>query len=107
MENKLPKVFANKIDHSVETNKRVAYSKSDEVVEEKKERSSPIIEGRNIYQKINSIFNSTRYVYKADVIITTKSGKITKKIIGKNANHLITINNELIPIDTIIDIDFA
>ena len=64
------------------------------------------VNGLNINQKINNIFNSNKYVYKADVVITTKDGKVVKKIIGQNKTHLITIENELIPISNILDIDF-
>ena len=33
-----------------------------------------------------------------------KDGTVTKRIIGKNNTHLITMENELIPISDIIDI---
>lgn len=103
MEKKLPKVFANPVEKT--TNRSVAYSKKEEVVPEKK--STPVLTGQTIYQKLNTIFNSTKYVYKADVVIKTKDGTLTKKIIGKNQNHLITIDNELIPLSDIIDIEYA
>ena len=59
---------------------------------------------KNINQKINEIFSSSRYIYKADVEITLKSGKVVKRIVGKNSVHLITYDNELIPISDIVDI---
>ena len=52
------------------------------------------------------MFSSPRYVYKIDAEITLKDKKVTKKIIGKNNNNLITIDNELIPIQDIIDISY-
>ena len=58
-------------------------------------------------QKINKIFGSSRYVYKADVDITLKDGKVSKRIIGRNKNELITMDNELIKISDIIDIKFT
>lgn len=110
---KLPKVFANKIEKSLDNNNNVFYSaKGDDVdvrhddTSSKDERSLGII-GQNINQKINAIFSSPRYVYKADVNITTKEGKFFKRIIGKNSTHLITIDNELVPITDIIDINFS
>lgn len=106
MEKKLPKVFANKIDKT--TNEHVNYSRGEMVKEQPKETvKKSVASDKTIYQKLNSIFNSPKYVYKAEVLITTKEGKMTKKIIGKNSNHLITIDNELIPLSDIIDIDFA
>ena len=111
MEKKLPKVFANKIDKSLDNNKNVFYSaKKDDVSIENSQSSvnhTFELKGQNVNQKINSIFTSPRYVYKADVDITTKDGSISKRIIGRNSTHLITIDNELIPISDIIDIDFS
>jgi len=117
MEKKLPKVFANKIEKEVGNNKSVFYSSkdglndasedvrgtniSDDFVSKVKDN---LVKPKNVYQKINDIFNSSRYVYKADVELTLKDGVVTKRIVGKNANHLITIDNELIPISDIIDI---
>lgn len=117
MERKLPSVFANKIEKEVGNNKRVFYSSKDGLddgVTETRASSTTddfaqrakdnLVKPKNIYQKLNEIFSSSRYVYKADVEITLKDGVVTKRIIGKNSNHLITIDNELIPISDIIDI---
>lgn len=114
MEKKVPKVFANKIDKELYNNKKVYYSK-EEIEEPKKmdkvksnnKRGLPDLSNKNVNQKINTIFNSPHYVYKADVDITLKSGKISKKIIGKNMTNLITMDNELIPISDVVDIDFS
>ena len=62
---------------------------------------------KNIYQKLNDIFSSERYVYKAEVDIMTKDGKITTQIIGQNKTHIITMDNKLIPITDIEDISFT
>lgn len=101
MEKKLPKVFANKIEKELKNNDRVYVASKN--VEEKQE---PVIHlnGMNVSQKIKAILNSKNYIYKAEVLIKTSNGTITKKIIGKSGNQLITMENELIPIDTILDI---
>lgn len=115
MEKKLPKVFANKIDKEIGNNKNVFYSAvSDDTVIRGDDGDNGqnfadsvrenLVKPKNICQKINDIFNSSRYVYKADVEITLKDGVVSKRIVGKNANHLITIDNELIPISDIVDI---
>ncbi len=104
MEKKLPKVFANKIDKELKNNETVYYNKNEERKIEEKESLSSIL---TVNQKINQIFSSTRYVYKADVIITTKNGKINKRIIGRNRNELITMDNEVINVNDIIDIEFS
>ena len=103
MEKKLPKVFANKIDKELKNNKTVYYNKNEERKIEEKDPLSSIL---TVSQKINQIFSSARYVYKADVIITTKNGKLNKRIIGRNRNELITMDNEVININDILDIEF-
>lgn len=105
MSKELPRVFANKINKKIDNNKEYSLSKNEEKIVNKEEYKGISI-GKNINQKINDIFSSYKYVYKADVIITTDNGEITKKIIGKNNNNLITIDNELISIDIIKDIRF-
>ena len=113
MEKKLPKIFANKIDKSLDNNKNVFYSAEDNDLDVRSDSSPGNTErtfvsiGPNVNQKINSIFTSPRYVYKADVDITTREGVISKRIIGRNSTHLITIDNELISIMDIVDIDFS
>ena len=58
----------------------------------------------NIKQKVNEIFASPNYVYKANVEITLKDKKIKKRIIGRNKDYIITMDNLLIPINEILDI---
>lgn len=106
MEKKLPKIYANRIDKDINNNDKVAYSKNDQFREVKEQNTTLNFE-KSINQKISDIFNSPRYVYKADVDITLKDKKIKVKLVGKNNNKLITLDNELIPIDDIIDIKFS
>lgn len=109
MKKELPGLFANKINKKLENNERVVITKPDEELVRKGEDTTnkkEIKMEKNINQKIQDIFSSPKYVYKADVSITTKDKKITKKIVGKNNNNLITIENELIPISDIVDIEF-
>ena len=58
----------------------------------------------NFNEKINDIFSSPNYIYKANVEITLKDKKIVKRIIGRNKNYIITMDNDLISINDIIDI---
>lgn len=104
MKKELPGLFANKINKPLNNNEKVAVTKNEEreVVEERK----PISSEKNVLEKIKEIFDSPRYVYKADVKITLKDKTITKKIVGKTQTHLLTLENELIPIQDIVDIKF-
>ena len=114
MDKKLPKVFANKPNKVFNNNDKVFYSKEEKGEDTtrnsgltKNSESTRNIEAtKNIYQKISDIFNSERYVYKAEVEIKTNKGNIETKIIGQNKTHLITIDNELIPITDIEDINY-
>lgn len=105
--NKKPSVYVNKIDKQLSNNEKVYFSKNEtskKEYEERKTTTSEIIKGlnnKNIEQQIQEIFNSDNYIYKADVEIVTKDSTITKKIIGRNSNYLITMDNELIPISDI------
>lgn len=99
MKDKVSKVYANKINKEFKNNENVSYGwKKSEINKEK-------LKG-NINQKLNQIFNSNEYIYKADVIITLNDQKINKRIIGRNKKYLITIDSELIPINDIIDIEY-
>lgn len=101
MDKKIPKVFANKVDS--DGNNEKVYHSTDKVINDKKEISKFSFE-KNINQKINDIFNSSSYIYKADVLIKLKNETVTKRIVGRNSTHLITMDNELIPISDIVDI---
>lgn len=112
MDKKLPKVFANKPNKEFNNNDRVFYSKeekSDDITRNSNihELNQNSMNVKNIYQKINEIFNSERYVYKAEVEIKTNKRNIKTKVIGQNKTHLITIDNELIPITDIEDINYV
>lgn len=93
----LPKVFHNKIDKKFDNNRSVYYSNNNY-------DDNTITDTRTILQKINDIFSSSNYVYKANVEITLKDKKVTKRIIGRNKNYIITMDNDLIPINDIMDI---
>lgn len=58
----------------------------------------------SVDKKIDNIFNAPDYVYKADVTIVTDTEKIRKRIVARNNNNVITIDNEYIPIAIIRDI---
>lgn len=93
----LPKVFHNKVNKNFNNNRSFYYSNNEPIEEEKKDT-------KTITQKINDIFSSPNYIYKANVEITLKDKKIVKRIIGRNKNYIITMDNDLISINDIIDI---
>lgn len=108
MNKKLPEVFHNSIDKKLNNNEDFYYSannSNDNNTNDKKIDNREINFNKSIHQKINEIFASSGYVYKANVKITTNDGIINKRIIGRNNKYLITMDNEKIPIDNIIDIE--
>lgn len=112
MEKKLPKVYANKIDKDVKNNKRVYYSSFDEKKEDVRSGSTadtnrPNLDGKTVPQKLYAIFHGPNYVYKADVTLTIKGRDVNKKIIGYNAQNIITVDNDVISIADIEDIRFS
>ena len=108
MKDKLPRVFANSLNKQIKNNERVYHFKENEKEAETDTKSKVVPQKKqqteSINEKINALFKSARYVYKLDVEITTKSGTLKKKIIGKNKTNLITMDNELIAISDILDI---
>jgi len=131
MKKKLPKVFANNITKTIDNNEKIYTSinqnNQTETLEkykttEKQEKETSIQkqmiqqptkkkinqtkkQSEIIMQKINKIINTKEYIYKIPVKITTNKKEITTKIIGKNNKNIITIENELIKIEDIINIE--
>lgn len=109
MKKDLPEMYHNNINKNINNNKCIYSSLIKNTEEENtKKNSNKEINKKNdwftIEQKIFNIFNSKDYIYKADVTIVTDTQTIKKRIVGKNANNLITIDNEYIPISIIKDI---
>ena len=97
---KKPSVYVNKIDKKLNNNEKVYFSNNDN----KQIQASTRGNSKTVDQQIKEIFSSGTYIYKADVEIVTKENTLTKKLIGKNNKYLITMENELIPIEDILEI---
>lgn len=96
----LPKMYQNKINKKINNIQKVYNSYDDRNVTDKKKKYSSI----SVEKKIDNIFSSYDYVYKADVIIETDSETLRKRIVARDKNNVITIDNEYIPISIIRDI---
>ena len=103
MEKELPKMYHTKINKPITSIQKV-YSSITNKKDSNNENSNTKEWGISIDKKINKIFNSYDYVYKADVTIITDKDILKKRIIARNKNNLITIDNEYIPISIIRDI---
>ena len=93
----LPKIYHEKSNKEFNNNNKFFYSNNQEVTEINEDN-------RTVIQKINEIFSSPNYIYKATVEIKLKDKTVKKRIIGRNKDYIITMDNDLIPIKDIIDI---
>lgn len=103
MKKELPKMYQTKINKTVPSIQKVystINSKQETPKEERNQRYSYV----SIDKKIDQIFKASDYVYKADVTIITDQEQLQKRIIARNRNNIITIDNEYIPISIIRDI---
>ena len=101
MNKELPKMYHNKINKSINSIQKVYSSMENHKNNELRQNKYSSI---SIDQKIEQIFKEKDFVYKADVEIITDTETIKKRIVARNQNNLITIDNEYIPISIIRDI---
>ena len=104
MNKKLPNVFAYKHTGIVNNNKEMYYSGEEINKRNLESDTDKSIKSIIIRKKINDLFNSENFVYKVNVVITTMDGDKECTLIAKNNDTLLTINNESISINEIIDI---
>ena len=94
-------MYHNKINKTVNSIQKVYSSIENHKNNELRQNKYSSI---SIDQKIEQIFKEKDFVYKADVEIITDTETIKKRIVARNQNNLITIDNEYIPISIIRDI---
>ena len=81
----------------VNNNKQVYYSFLDDSLDIRREEEDP----RSFMKKID---RSGSYMFRKEVIIKTKDKNYDTKIAGKMGDRIITLDNDIIPIDNIISI---
>ena len=91
---KLPKVYVSPIDKDLQNNKQLFYSKLSEESQNTK----------SVIQKINDIFHSRNFVYKKDVLVTTKNGSKVISLVGRTNDALLSLDKVKILISDIIEI---
>lgn len=109
MEKKLPSVFVNNAAKKITSNnKSIFYSNSKfqtETILQRDSGSKKFLEELAVKKKINDIFSSSKFIYKATVLITTKNeGSKKETLVAKLPKGLLTINNKVINYSDIIDI---
>lgn len=114
MEDKLPKVFANKVSN-VQNNRKVYYSEKDSGIVINKSNNNDefinrhglnnIVRSADVNKKIIDLFKSPSNVYKVKANIKINGKIVTKNLIGRTASSLITLDDEIINIPDIEDIE--
>ena len=100
----LPKMYHSTIDKNINNVQKLYTTMDKTKKEEIPIRKHEVYDRFTIEQKIQNIFNSPSYVYKADVFIELDNEVVKKRIVAYINNNLITIDNEYIPVDKIKDI---
>lgn len=106
---KLPKVFQNELKKTIKNNKEVCILKNEEPkleqikIEEQEESPNNT---QNITEILNEVFNGIGYSYNIQLEIKTNEKTYNTSLIAKTNNNLITIDNEIIPISSIICIKY-
>ena len=67
MNNKIPKIYVNKIDKNIDNNKKVYYS----IYDKEETITKEIINPKQIQNYINDLFKSIDFVYKKKFLIKT------------------------------------
>ena len=89
MKKELPKIYRGNIKQGCSNNLKVARGIQEETKDPK--------------TIINELFKENQ-IYRQNIEIKTKDKNLQTKIIGRTTEHIITINNEVIKIDEIINI---
>ncbi len=100
-----PSLYKNPINKIVNTNEDVYKIDKDNLQVKAETNSNRNVPYISIKSKIRNIFASQNYIYKADVVIKLKDNLIERRIIGMQNEQLITMDNEMIPINEIVDIN--
>lgn len=110
---KKPKIFENNIDKKINNNKEVFDSTKEvlEIINSKNEKMlNNNLDNRNndisIVDKITQLLNTNGYIFNIDVLIKTKDNEYNTHIASVINNHIITLDNDIINIDDVIDIKF-
>lgn len=103
MQKKLPKIYQATFSHKIDNNDKVFYSANEKVSQNSKGNTRQE-DTKTIDQTLNELFKTTGYIFNIPVEIKTNRGNLNTKIAGKVKNTLITLDNDVIPISSIVSI---
>lgn len=106
---KKPKVFENEINHKINNNKEVFDSskEDDELIDSNIELiNNDVNQNNSVIDKITNLLNTNGYVFNINVLIKTKDREYDTHIASVINNHIITLDNDIINLDDVIDINY-
>lgn len=89
---KLPELYKNNNMKPIDNNKKVYYMKNEE---------SRTINNNTVEEELDSIFHSLGYSYNIPVELVTTKGIYYTSLVTKTKEHVVTIDNQIIPISEI------
>lgn len=92
--NKLPEIFKKNIDSKHINNIGISYIRKDISYNKSK---------KDIIRDIDELFKKYKYVFNVGVIIKTNNEIYDTKIIGRNDNSLLTVDDKVIYFKDIVD----
>lgn len=108
---KKPKVFENQIDKTIRNNKMVFDSTKEEtkieMIDDKtKDLRDEDYSHTSVIDKIRELLNRNGYIFNVLVTITTRDKEFKTHIASVVNNHIITLDNNIINIDDVVDIKY-
>ena len=88
----MPHIYKKDITKKISNNKKISFLGED-----------CILSKEEILNRINALFKSDRYVFNISVYIKTRDNFYDTKIISLENDTLLTIDDDSIPINDIID----
>lgn len=86
---KLPRIYQNRINKKISNNKEIDYVKN---------------KNTNVRDTLNKIFTGRGYSYNIPVIIETNNKVYDTSIVTRTKTNIITLDNEVIKINDILNI---
>ena len=88
---KLPKIYKNNNINPKDNNKKICHLK-EEIINNKEDI-------------LNEIFNGLSHPYNIEVLIKTNNKIYETYLVSKTKKNIITLDNDVIPIDSILNIE--
>lgn len=105
MDKKLPSIFKNEIDKTIDNNKKVFYSKYESVgnvVEKTSEVNSSNDRSVSLSTSLDELLQRNQFIFNVPVEISLKEEKVNTKIVSKVGDHLLTSSGKIINLEDIL-----